>query len=236
MAGIRIGAAAKIVDLAEHALVRKMYPALATAAEERRHAADPQHGHRRRQHHAAAALLVLPQRRVQLPQEGRLALLRRRGREPVSRHLRRWALPHRSSVEPGRAGDRVWRQVPRRRAERRARDRCRRVLPDAERESLRRERAAAERNHHARDPAGARPAQRRLRSAIQAVARLAAGGGVGESGDGRPDREVGAHRDGRGRAGAVAGAGGRARARGQDDQRSGGRSKRRTPRWPARSR
>ena len=32
-AGIRIGAATKIIDLAEHALVRKMYPALATAAE-----------------------------------------------------------------------------------------------------------------------------------------------------------------------------------------------------------
>ena len=32
-AGIRIGAATKIVDLAEHALVRKLYPALVTAAE-----------------------------------------------------------------------------------------------------------------------------------------------------------------------------------------------------------
>jgi xanthine dehydrogenase YagS FAD-binding subunit len=32
--GVRIGAAAKLVDIAEHADIRKMYPALATAAEE----------------------------------------------------------------------------------------------------------------------------------------------------------------------------------------------------------
>ena len=40
-----------------------------------RHAADPQSRHRGRQRQPAAALLVLPQRRVRLLQEGRLALL-----------------------------------------------------------------------------------------------------------------------------------------------------------------
>ena len=69
-------------------------------------------------------------------------------------------------------------------------------------------------------PAGAGPAQRGVRSALQAVARLAAGGGVGEPGDGGLDGEVRAHRDGRGGADSVARAGGRARAGRQDDHRS----------------
>ena len=86
--GLRIGAAVKIVDLAEHAQVAKLYPAVVARGGRSRHAADSQPGHGRRQHQSAAALLVLPQRGVRLLQEGRLALLRRRRREPVPRDLR----------------------------------------------------------------------------------------------------------------------------------------------------
>ena len=105
--------------------------------------------------------------------------------------------------------------------ERRARDRRRPVLPAAERESLRRNRAAAGRDHHARAAAGAGPAQRGLRSALQAVARLAARRGGGEPGDVGRDGEVRAHRDGRGGADSVARAGRGTRAGRQDDHRSG---------------
>ena len=97
---------------------RQLYPALDRGGGRSRHAADSQRRHGRRQPESAPALLVLPQRGVRLPEEGRLALLRRRRREPVSRHLRRRTLPHRPSVEPGGAGDRARCAVPRRRSRR----------------------------------------------------------------------------------------------------------------------
>ena len=81
-----------------------------------RHAADPERRHRRRQPESASAVLVLPQRGVRLPEEGRLALLRGGRREPVPRDLRRRAVPHRPSVEPGGARGRARREVPRRRS------------------------------------------------------------------------------------------------------------------------
>ena len=90
-----------------------------------RHAADPQRRHRRRQPESASALLVLPQRGVQLPEEGRRDAVRRGRREPVSRDLRRRPVPHRPSVEPGGAGSRPRRAVPRRRSGGRARGRGR---------------------------------------------------------------------------------------------------------------
>ena len=84
--GLQIGAAMKIVDLAEHAQVAQLYPAIVAAAGRSRHAADSQSGHRRRQHQPAAALLVLPQRGVRLLQEGRQhAASRRQARTSSTR-------------------------------------------------------------------------------------------------------------------------------------------------------
>ena len=65
-----------------------------------RHAADPERRHGGWQPLPAATVLVLPQRGVRVPEEGWSALFRRGRREPVPRHLRRGALPHRPPVEP----------------------------------------------------------------------------------------------------------------------------------------
>ena len=63
-----------------------------------RHAANPQSRHGRRQPLPAPALLVLPPRRIDLSEEGRLGVLRSDRREQVQRDLRRWSIVHRSSV------------------------------------------------------------------------------------------------------------------------------------------
>ena len=78
----------------------KLYPAIVAAAGRSRHAADSQSGDRRRQPQPAAALLVLPQRRVRLLQEGRLALLRRHGENQYHAIFGNRPEPHRPSVEP----------------------------------------------------------------------------------------------------------------------------------------
>ena len=177
--GMKIGAAVKIVDLAEHAQVRTAVSGRHRARPDRdRHAADPQPGHGRRQPQSAAALLVFPQRGVRLLQEGRHPLLRGARREPVPRDLRqRRPEPHRSPVEPGRAVRRVRREVPRRRSQRRARDSGGRILHAADAaERAEGERARRRGAVDARHPAGAgQREERALRSALQGVARLAAG-------------------------------------------------------------
>ena len=63
--------------------------------------------------------------------KGGASLLRGGRREPVSRDLRRRALPHRAPVEPGGADHRLRRPLPRGRAPRRTGDRGRQVLPHA---------------------------------------------------------------------------------------------------------
>ena len=173
--GLKIGAAMKIVDLAEHAQVAKLYPAMALRRDRSRHAADSQPGHRRRQPESAAALLVLPQRGVRLLQEGRQSVLLAGRREPVPRHLRqaarasssirrawrcrRWPTARRSGWSARRASGGRRRPTT---------SRCRRCR------TCDGERARAERAADARDPAGARRGEERaLRGALQGVARLA---------------------------------------------------------------
>ena len=203
--GLRIGAAVKMVDLAEHAEVARMYPAIAAAAIE---VGTPQirnQGDRRRQPEPATALLVLPQRRVRLPQERREHLLLDQRREPVSRHPRWRPELHRAPVEPGGADGRLRRDIPSRQSERRTPGARGRVLHAAGEERVDRERAGAQRAVDARDPAGARQSEERaLRSALQGVARLADRVRDRPAGDGRYDGTIGARRDGRGGANPVA--------------------------------
>ena len=90
-----------------------------TAAERSRHAADPQRRHRRRQHACSArAAGTSATRSSHCLKKGGRAVLRRGRREPVPRHLRRRPVPHRPPVEPGGAGRRLRRALPRRRARR----------------------------------------------------------------------------------------------------------------------
>ena len=124
--GLKIGAGVRIVDLAEHAQVAKLYPAVVAAAGE---VGTPQI------RNAGTVGGNVNQRprcwyfragRIQLLQEGRQPLLLAGGRKPVSRDLRqRRPKPHRARVEPGRPVRRLRRDVPRRRTERRADDRRR---------------------------------------------------------------------------------------------------------------
>ena len=59
--GLRLGAAVKIADLAEHAQTGRLYPPVALAASPGRISADPPSGDHRREPESATALLVLPQ-------------------------------------------------------------------------------------------------------------------------------------------------------------------------------
>ena len=130
--GLKIGAAMKIADLAEHAQVAKLYPGDRAGGDRGRHAADSQPGHGRRQPQSAAALLVLPQRGVRLLQEGRQPVLLAGGREPVPRDLRQRPELHRPPIEPGGAVGRLRRDVPAARSEGRADGPGGRVLHDAD--------------------------------------------------------------------------------------------------------
>ena len=197
----------KIVDLAEHAQVTRLYPAVVARGGRGRHAADSESGHRRRQHQPASALLVLPQRGVRLLQEGRLALLRGRRREPVPRDLRQQRTePHRPPVEPGGALRRLRREVPRPRTERRARGGGGRLLHDADDANVLKENVLEDEEllTHVILPAPGDVKTRALRSALQAVARLAAGVHDRRADDEREHDQVGARRARRRRAGAVA--------------------------------
>ena len=110
--GLRIGAAMKMVDLAEHPEVLRMYPAIGAAAIE---VGTPQirnQAYRGRQPQSAAPLLVLPQRRVRLFQERREHVLLAGRRKPVPRDLRSRTKLHRAPVESCGSDGRLWRNVP----------------------------------------------------------------------------------------------------------------------------
>ena len=141
--GLRIGAAVRLVDLQAHATVTSQYAALDGSGCRSRHAADPQPRDGRRQPDAAAALLVLPQRGVPVPEEGRRAVLLGGRREPVPRDPRRRPVPHRASVEPGRAARGLRREAAHRRTTRREGSAGRGVLRAAGTQSLWRDGAAA---------------------------------------------------------------------------------------------
>ena len=99
--GVHIGCLTTLADIGRSDLLRDQVRRAARGRGRRGHAADSRAGHARRQHLPAAAVLVLPQEGVQLPEEGRPHVLRRRGREPLSRDLRRRAVVHRAPVERG---------------------------------------------------------------------------------------------------------------------------------------
>ena len=110
--GLRIGAAMKMVDLAEHAEVARLYPAIAEAAIE---VGTPQI---RNQGTVGGNLNQRPrcwyfrnEEFVCFKKGGNTVLLDR-GREPVPRHLRRRAELHRAPVEPRGADGRLRRDVP----------------------------------------------------------------------------------------------------------------------------
>ena len=94
--GLTIGALTTITEVAENKLIQEAYPGLAQAAAEVASSAAPKPGHDRRKPLPEAKVLVLPGG-VSLPPEGRKALLRGLRREPVSLHLRRRTLLHRTS-------------------------------------------------------------------------------------------------------------------------------------------
>ena len=117
--GLKIGAAVKIVDLAENAQVTRLYPAVVAAAGE---VGTPQI---RNQGTVGGNINQRPRcwyfRNEEFVcfKKGGIALLRRRRREPVPRDLRqRRSEPHRPPVEPRGAVRRLRREVPRRRPER----------------------------------------------------------------------------------------------------------------------
>ena len=59
--GLRLGAAVKIADLAEHAQTGRLYPPVALAASQVGSPQNPPSGDHRREPESATALLVLPQ-------------------------------------------------------------------------------------------------------------------------------------------------------------------------------
>ena len=173
--GLRIGAAMKMVDLAEHAEVARLYPAITAAAIE---VGTPQI---RNQGTVGGNLNQRPrcwyfrnEEFVCFKKGGNTLLLDHR-REPVPRHLRRRTELHRAPVEPRGADGRLRRDVPHRRAEGRAAGARGGLLHAADgQERANRERARAGRAVDPRDPAGARQREERaLRSALQDIARLA---------------------------------------------------------------
>ena len=174
--GLKIGAAMKMADLAEHAEVAQAVSGDRAGGDRSRHAADPQPGHRRRQPESAAALLVLPQRRVRLLQEGRQPVLLAGRREPVPRDLRRRPELHRPSVEPGGAVRRLRRDVPAARPEGRADGAGGRLLHDADAAERADARTCWRPNElltHVILPAPGSGQERALRGALQGIARLA---------------------------------------------------------------
>ena len=110
----------------------RLYPALVQAADGSRHAADPQRGTVGGNLNQRPRCWYFRNEEFDCLKKGGIALLRGGRREPVPRHLRRRAVPHRPSVEPGGAGGRARRDVPRRRPGGRARGGGRGLLPDAD--------------------------------------------------------------------------------------------------------
>ncbi len=115
--GLKIGSAVKIVDLAEHAQVARLYPAVIAAAVE---VGTPQI---RNQGTVGGNINQRP--RCWYFRNEEFVCYKKGGsrcfavdrREPVPRHLRqRRSEPHRASVEPGGAVRRLRREVPRRSA------------------------------------------------------------------------------------------------------------------------
>ena len=111
-----IGAAVRVADVAAHEELAKAYPALAYAAGE---VGTPQI---RNLGTVGGNIMQRPRcwyfrnEEFHCLKKGGAPLLRRGRREPVSRHLRRRALPHRASVESGGADHRLRRPLPRGRA------------------------------------------------------------------------------------------------------------------------
>ena len=157
--GLRIGAAMKMVDVAEHADIARLYPAIAAAAIE---VGTPQI---RNQGTVGGNLNQRPrcwyfrnEEFVCFKKGGNTVLLAR-GREPVPRDPRRRTELHRPSVEPGGAVGRLRRDVPPARPEGRAAGAGGGVLHAADAQNVRAENVLApERAADARDPAGARAA------------------------------------------------------------------------------
>ena len=132
--GLRIGAASKIVDLAEHASARTLFPALVSAAE---HVGTPQIRNMGTVCGTScrSALLVLPNEEF-IASRRVARCFEVEGETSSTRILRRRPLSHRESLEPAvrdrlRGRFRVADRGP-------ARDRCREFFPDAEPEPLRR--------------------------------------------------------------------------------------------------
>jgi xanthine dehydrogenase YagS FAD-binding subunit len=142
--GMKIGAAVKIVDLAEHAVARKLFPALVTAAEG---VGTPQI---RNMGTVGGNIMQRPRcwyfrnEEFNCLKKGGSRCFAVEGENQFHAILRRRSLPHRASVEPRRSGDRLRRTLPRRRPERRAEIDAGEFFQMPNAESLRRERAAAE--------------------------------------------------------------------------------------------
>ncbi len=186
--GLAIGPLATLDAIANHPKILARYPLLAKAAGRGGDPAAAQRRHARREPLPAPALLVLPQLRLPVSQEGRGHLLRRRGGQPLPRHLRRRALPHRQSLldrpRAGGAGSRDRDGVGRRgpRPDRGA------VLHDARPGRRARERPEAGRGRLAHPRPSARPGERLCPAAgpREGKPRLAARRGRGRAGEGAP--------------------------------------------------